>query len=160
MLPVWTEENAHFSSRQERVWLSRRLSSVGAPHNASTATRQSTAYRGSAFAHALGGSDLIIVGVATGMATDADALADLDDSIRPLAVLRAAAELCRGGALIAARSAPKGKARTRRLIRRRLQEILPLPLHILRLTGHGYPERQLCLPGDLWPWLWARAEAA
>ena len=139
MLPVWTEENAHFSSRQERVWLSRRLSSVGAPHNASTATQQSTAYRGSAFAHALGGSDLIIVSVATGMATDADALADLDDSIRPHAVLRAAAELCRGLVLIAAWR--KGNEGIRRLMHCRLQKIplVGLPLQTLRLTGHHYP---------------------
>jgi hypothetical protein len=174
MLPAWTEENAHFSSPQHRVWLRRRLSIFGAPigfilHNPSIAAHEfddPTARRGIAFANALGGSDLIFVNAATGVATDADALAEMDDPIGPLAdeALQAAAEFClsQDGMLIAAWGAPKGKAVTRRLMEVRFCVIraLHLPLHVLRLTASGYPEHPLYLPGNLKPTLWAYAEAA
>ena len=61
----------------------------------------------------------------------------MDDPIGPFAdeALRAAAEFClsRGGMLIAAWGAPKGMARTRRLMDARFRAILALrlPLHVL-----------------------------
>ena len=174
MLPAWTEDNAYFWSPQHRVWLRRRLSIFGVPigfilHNPSIAGADlddPTARRGIAFANALDGSDLIFVNAATGIATDADTLVDMDDPIGPLAdeALRAAAEFClsRGGMLIAAWGAPKGMARTRRLMQARFRAILALrlPLHVLRLTASGYPEHPLYLPGSLRPTPWTYAEAA
>lgn len=97
---------------------------------------------------------------ATGVATNADQLADMDDPIGPMAdeALRVAAEFClsRGGMLIAAWGAPKGKVRTRRLMDARFQEIarMGLPLHVLRLTSSGYPEHPLYLPASLRPVPW------
>jgi hypothetical protein len=166
--PDWTEASAHFSSPQHRVWLRRRLGMFGAPvgfilHNPSVAGEQRndpTVLRCIGFANALGASDLIIVNAATGIATDADALSHMDDPIGAMAdqALRVAADFCllRGGILIAAHGAPKGKARTRRLMTERFNAIkrLGLPLHILRLTPSGWPEHPLYLPAALRPIPW------
>jgi hypothetical protein len=163
--PAWVEEAAYFSGPKHRVWLRRRLSMHGVPvgfilHNPSIAgvdVDDPTVRRGIGFANSLGASDLIFVNAATGIATDADALANLDDPIGPMAdeAIRIAAEFCqaRGGVLIAAWGTPKGKATTRRLMERRFKAILALglPLHALRVTKSGHPEHPLYLPGSLRP---------
>lgn len=175
-LPAWTEEGAHFSGPSHRVWLRRRLSMFGSPvafilHNPSKAghvENDPTASRGIGFANAMGASDLVFVNAATGIATDADDLAAMDDPVGPMAdeALRVAAEFClsRGGILVAAWGAPKGKAATRRLMARRFAEILALglPLHALRITASGHPEHPLYLPGSLRPvrWDYPRANAS
>jgi hypothetical protein len=167
-LPAWVEENAHFSSPQHRVWLRRRLGLFGAPlgfilHNPSTAGKDDddpTARRGIGFAMSHGAGDLIFVNAATGIATDANALAAMDDPIGPMAdeALRVAADFClsRGGILIAAWGTPKGNAATRRMMDARFNAILQLglPLHVLRVTASGYPEHPLYLPANLRPQPW------
>ncbi|BBQ02946.1 hypothetical protein BSFA1_80740 (plasmid) [Burkholderia sp. SFA1] len=167
-VPNWVEEGAFFSDAEHRIWLRRRLGMFGVPvafilHNPSTASfveNDPTVRRGIGFAASLGASDLIFVNAATGVATNADQLADMDDPIGPMAdeALRVAAEFClsRGGMLIAAWGAPKGKVRTRRLMEARFQEIarMGLPLHVLRLTSSGYPEHPLYLPASLRPVPW------
>lgn len=167
-IPDWVEENAHFSDPQHRVWLRRRLAMFGVPvgfilHNprrAGFVANDPTVRRGISFAACVGASDLIFVNAATGIATDADNLAAMDDPIGPMAdeALRVAAEFClsHGGMLIAAWGTPKGKAKTRRLMDARFRDILRLglPLHLLRLTESGYPEHPLRLPGDLRPQPW------
>ena len=167
-IPAWTEQNAYFSGERHRVWLRRQLSMFGVPvafilHNPSTADaidNDPTARRGVGFANALGASDLVIVNAATGVATDANELAQMEDPIGPMAdeALQVAAEFClsRGGVLIAAWGAPKGKASTRRLMDARFNHILRLnlPLHALRITSSGYPEHPLYLPADLRPVPW------
>jgi hypothetical protein len=164
----YVEEDAYFSSASHRVWLRRRLSMFGVPvgfilHNPSKAGHVSndpTATRGIGFANALGASDLVFVNAATGIATDADDLAAMEDPIGPMAddALRTAADFClsRGGLLIAAWGAPKGKAATKRLMEARFRHILGLglPLHVLRLTPGGWPEHPLYLPGSLRPVRW------
>lgn len=173
-LPPWTEDAAHFPDPQHRVWLRRRLGGLlgGAPlgfilHNPSTAGADSddpTSGRCTAFARAVDASDLIMVNAATGVATDADDLAAMADPIGTMAdeALQVAAEFClsRGGTLVAAWGAPKGRAATRRLMDARFTAILrlKLPLHILRLTASGYPEHPLYLPGHLRPRVWPHAE--
>lgn len=168
-LPAWVEENAHFSDPHHRVWLRRRLGLFGVPvgfilHNPSTADKlddDPTSRRGVGFALRLGASDLIFVNAATGIATDANALADMDDPIGTMAdeALQVAADFClsRGGMLIAAWGAPKGKAATRRLMDARFDAIrkLGLPLHALRVTASGYPEHLLYLPANLQPQPWS-----
>lgn len=167
-LPAWVEENAHFSDDAHRIWLRRRLGMFGVPvafilHNPSVATAledDPTVRRGLGFARSLGASDLIFVNAATGIATDADDLVLMDDPIGPMAdeALRVAAEFClsRGGILIAAWGAPKGRAATKRIMQSRFDAILQLnlPLHVLRLTPNGHPEHPLYLPGDLIPAPW------
>lgn len=167
-LPEWVEENAHFSDAQHRVWLRRRLGMFGVPvgfilHNPSKAgfvENDNTVRRGIGFAASLDASDLIFVNAATGIATDADELADMVDPIGPMAdeALRVAAEYClsRGGFLIAAWGTPKGKSATKRLMNDRFNAILRLglPLHVLRLTSSGYPEHPLRLPAALRPVPW------
>ncbi|WP_232451995.1 DUF1643 domain-containing protein [Burkholderia ubonensis] len=110
-IPHWVEENAHFSGPSHRVWLRRRISMFGSPvgmilHNPSVAGADRddpTARRGISFAAAMGASDLIFVNVATGIATDADDLAAMDDPIGPMAdeALLVAAKFClsQGGAV-------------------------------------------------------------
>lgn len=168
-LPPWVEENAYFSDPWHRVWLRRRIGLFGVPvafilHNPSTAgpvKNDPTVRRGLGFAMSIGASDLIFVNAATGIATNADALADMDDPIGSMAdeALRVAAEFCmsRGGVLVAAWGAPKGKAATRRLMDSRFEAILRLglPLNVLRLTGSGYPEHPLRLPAKLRPVPWS-----
>ena len=173
-IPAWTEDGAHFSGPEHRVWLRRRLSMIGVPvgfilHNPSLADRERndpTASRGIGFANAIGASDLIFVNAATGVATDADDLAAMDDPIGPMAdeALRVAAEFClsRGGMLIAAWGAPKGKARTKRLMAERFEAIkrLGFPLHALRVLASGHPGHPLYLPAALRPFVWNYQEAA
>jgi hypothetical protein len=163
--PDWVNDAAHFSDAEHRVWLRRFLSMHGAPvafilHNPSVAgatVDDPTVRRGMGFADAMGASDLVFVNAATGIATDADALAGMTDPIGPMAdeAIRVAAEFCqaRGGVLIAAWGTPKGKATTRRLMERRFKAILALglPLHALRVTKSGHPEHPLYLPGSLRP---------
>lgn len=170
-IPEWVEENAHFSDALHRVWLRRRLAMFGVPvgfilHNPSRAglvENDATVRRGISFAACIGASDLIFVNAATGVATNADDLAAMDDPIGPMAdeALQVAAEFClsRGGKLIAAWGTPKGKAKTRRLMDARFGDILRLglPLHVLRITDSGYPEHPLRLPGDLRPQPWVYA---
>jgi len=130
------------------------------PSRAGHVENDPTARRGIGFANAYGASDLIYVNAATAVATDADDLAGLDDPIGPMAdeALRVAAEFClsRGGILVAAWGAPKGKAATKRLMARRFEAILSLglPLHVLRVTASGHPEHPLYLPAALRPVPW------
>jgi hypothetical protein len=166
--PDWTESGAHFSDEHHRVWLRRRLGMFGAPigfilHNPSIAGESlddPTARRGIGFARAIGASDLIFVNAATGIATDADDLAAMDDPIGPMAdeAIHVCADFClsRGGLLVAAWGAPKGRAGTKRMMARRFAQIkaLGLPLHVMRLTASGYPEHLLYLPRDLRPTPW------
>lgn len=173
-LPDWVEENAYFSDAQHRVWLRRRLGMFGEPlgfilHNPSVAgvvENDPTARRGMSFGASIGASDLIFVNAATGIATDADDLAMMDDPVGPMAdeALRVAADFClsRGGKLIAAWGTPKGKTATKRLMDARFRDILRLglPLHVLRLTSSGYPEHPLYLPGALRPQPWEYAVPA
>jgi hypothetical protein len=105
-------------------------------------------------------SDMIFVNAATGIATNADDLASLVDPIGAMAdeALRVAAQFVteRGGVIIAAWGAPKGKAATRRLMASRFAAIerLGLTLHALRVTATGHPEHPLYLPAALRPVLW------
>lgn len=172
-LPRWIEEDAYFSGPQHRIWLRRRLAMFGRPvcfllHNPSVAAASvddPTSRRCVSFANALGGSDLIIVNAATGIATDADDLAAMEDPIGPMAdeALLVAAELCRrrDGILIAGWGRPKGKAATQRRMAKRFDHILGLglPLHTLRLTASGFPEHPLYLPSSLHPRRWDHAKA-
>ncbi len=170
-LPDWIEKDAHFSSPQHRVWLRRRLGGLfsnGRPlvmilHNPSTAGAESddpTSRHGIGFANTLGYSELVFVNAATGVATDADDLASMDDPIGPMAdeALRVATEFCRqkGGVLVAAWGSAKGRAKTRLLMEERFAHIrqLGLPLHALRLTAKGAPEHPLYLPSHLVPFRW------
>ncbi|MBY0396926.1 MAG: DUF1643 domain-containing protein [Thermoleophilia bacterium] len=167
-LPAWTEDAAHFPDPEHRIWLRRRLSMFGKPlafilYNPSKAGHErddATARRGIGFANAVGASDLIFVNAFTGIATDADDLAGMADPVGAMAdsALEAAAEFClgRGGTMVAAWGAPKGRATTRRLAEERFGHILSLglPLHVLRMTASGYPEHPLRLPGDLRPVPW------
>jgi hypothetical protein len=173
-LPAWTEDAAHFPDPLHRVWLRRRLSMFGVPlafvlYNPSRAGHErndATARRGIGFANAVGASDLIFVNAFTGIATDPDDLATMDDPVGHLAdvALEAAAEFClsRGGVMVAAWGAPKGRAPTRRLALDRFDHILSLglPLHVLRMTASGFPEHPLRLPGDLRPVPWRSGSAA
>lgn len=65
-----------------------------------------TARRGIGFSRAIDASDLVVVNAATGVVTDADDLAGMEDLIGPMAdeVLEVAAEFYarRGGTMIAA----------------------------------------------------------
>lgn len=167
-LPAWTEDAAHFPDPEHRIWLRRRLSMFGRPlafilYNPSKAGHErndATARRGIGFANAVGASDLIFVNAFTGIATDADDLAGMADPVGAMAdaALEAAAEFClsRGGTMVAAWGAPKGRAPTRRLAEERFAHILSLglPLHVLRMTASGYPEHPLRLPGNLRPVPW------
>ena len=167
-LPAWTEDTAHFPDPQHRVWLRRRLSMFGSPlafilYNPSQAGHErndATERRGIGFGQAVGASDLIFVNAFTGIATDADDLAAMDDPVGAMAdvALEIAAEFClsRGGTLVAAWGAPKGRAPTRRLAVERFDHILSLglPLHVLRMTASGFPEHPLRLPADLRPVPW------
>ncbi len=172
-LPPWVEEDAHFADARHRVWLRRRLAMFGTPavfilHNPSIADRDKndpTLNRGVGFANAWGCSEVVFVNAATGVATDAGDLADMDDPIgtrcSPSAdeALQVAAEFCRrrGGIMVAAWGAPKGNNATRRLMAARFQAILALglDLHVLRLTPSGHPEHPLYLPASLTPVPWA-----
>jgi hypothetical protein len=168
VLPAWTEDSAYFPDPQHRVWLRRRLSMFGVPlvfvlYNPSKAGHErddATARRGIGFANAVGASDLVFVNAFTGIATDADDLAAMDDPVGRLAdhALEAAAEFARrrGGLMVAAWGAPKGRASTRRLALDRFGHILSLglPLHVLRMTASGFPEHPLRLPADLRPVPW------
>lgn len=172
-LPTWTEDDAYFSGPQHRVWLRRRLAMFGRPvifilHNPSVAgasVDDPTSRRCVSFANSLGGSDLIIVNAATGIATDADDLAAMEDPIGPMAdeALLVAAEICRrqAGILIAGWGRAKGKASTQRLLAKRFDHILGLglPLHTLQLTPSGFPSHPLYLPGTLHPRRWDYAKA-
>jgi len=167
-MPPWVEADANFSDPQHRVWLRRGLGMFGAPlgfilHNPSVAAadrNDPTVVRCVGFGHAVGASDVVLVNAATGVATDADDLADMVDPIGPEAdhALMVAARFCidRGGMLVAAWGAPKGRAATRRLMRARFDAILRLrqPLHALRLTKGGDPEHPLYLPAALRPVPW------
>ncbi|AOG02874.1 DUF1643 domain-containing protein [Bosea sp. RAC05] len=173
-LPAWVEDDAHFSSPRHRVWLRRRLSMFGCPvvfvlHNPSTAglgVEDPTSRRGIAFANMLGASDLIFVNAVTGIATNADDLAAMDDPVGPLAdeALLAAARFCetRQGIMIASWGCPKGRAKTRSLMTDRFRHILGLglPLHALRITASGHPEHLLYLPSSLRPVPWDYAAQA
>lgn len=133
------------------------------PSKASADKDDATSRKGIAFARAWGASDLVFVNAATGIATDADDLALLDDPIGEMAdeALAVAARFCedRGGKMIAAWGAPKGKAATKRMMEARFEHVLGLrlPLHVLRVTPSGWPEHPLYLPGDLRPVPWERA---
>ncbi len=167
-LPAWTEDAAHFPDPEHRVWLRRRLSMFGKPlafilYNPSKAGHErndATARRGIGYGNAVGASDLVFVNAFTGIATDADDLAGMADPVGAMAdvALEAAAEFClsRGGTLVAAWGAPKGRAPTRRLAVERFEHILSLglPLHVLRMTASGFPEHPLRLPADLRPVPW------
>ena len=173
-LPAWTEDGAYFPDPQHRVWLRRRLGMFGAPlvfvlYNPSKAgveNNDATARRGIGFGNAVGASDVVFVNAFTGIATDPDDLAAMDDPVGAYAdhALLVAAEFClrRGGTLVAAWGTHKGKAATRILAERRFAHSLSLglPLHVLRLTASGYPEHPLRLPADLRPVPWASAPAA
>lgn len=130
------------------------------PSIASDCRDDPTARRGAGFANALNSRTLIFVNAATGVATDANGLSDIPDPIGPCAdyALRVAAHYVRsrGGVLIAAWGAPKGRVATRKLMLARFEAIkaLRLPLHVMRLTGSGYPEHLLYLPGNLRPAPW------
>ncbi|MCK8653025.1 DUF1643 domain-containing protein [Ralstonia insidiosa] len=164
-IPAWTEQNAYFSGEKHRVWLRRQLSMFGVPvafilHNPSTADavdNDPTARRGVGFANALGASDLIIVNAATGVATDANELAQMEDPIGPMAdeALQVAAEFClsRGGVLIAAWGTPKGKASTRRLMDARFNDILRLnlPCTHCELPPPGTPNTRCTCPPSCAP---------
>lgn len=167
--PEWVNQRAVFPDSQHRTWLRRDLAGRGPPvgfilHNPSIASAtidSHTSKRVISFATALDASVLIVVNAATGIATDADDLAAMEDPIGSFAdeALRVAAEYCarRGGTLIAAYGAPKGMARTKRLMRGRFATILALglPLHYLRLTKSGYPEHPARLPDGLRPYRWS-----
>lgn len=167
LLPAWAHKTAHFSDAQHRVWLRRRLEGKNGPavfilHNPSTAGEtldDPTSRRGIQFANAWGCSDLVFVNAATGIATDAAGLADMEDPIGPAdEVLDVAAKFCvrSGGVLVAAWGAPKGNHFTKGIMRRRFVDIAArgLPLHYLRLTKNGDPEHLLYLPSDLKPKPW------
>lgn len=168
-LPDWTEKDVHFSDPQHRVWLRRRLSGTNGPavfilHNPSiagaTGAEDPTSRRGISFATSWNCSDLVFVNTATGIATDADALIDMEDPIGPLAdeAIAAAAAFCRdrNGVLIAAWGLPKGKASTQKTMKTRFFNIMDMgfPLHVLRVTKQGFPEHPLYLPGSLKPRIW------
>lgn len=167
-LPDWIEENAVFPDPQHRIWLRRRLGMFGTPvvfilHNPSTANAEvndKTVNRALGFAKALDASDLVFVNAATGIATDANDLVEMDDPIGTRAdeALEVAAEFClqRNGVMIAAWGAPKGIAPIQRLMVERFKHIrgMGLPLHYLRLTSTGYPEHPLYLPSALRPVPW------
>ncbi|MFC6047601.1 DUF1643 domain-containing protein, partial [Methylobacterium hispanicum] len=113
-LPSWTEDGAYFPDARHRVWLRRRLGISGAPlvfvlYNPSRAGAESddaTARRGIGFGRAVGASDVVFANAFTGIATDPDDLAGMDDPVGPEAdhALLVAAEFClrRGGTLVAA----------------------------------------------------------
>ena len=167
-LPSWVESAAHFSDPEHRVWLRRPLGGPNGPavfvlHNPSIANdvkNDPTANRGIGFGRSWGASDLVFVNAATGVATDADNLASMTDPIGSMAdeALEVAAEFCRqrDGVLIAAWGAPKGKAKTKRLMAERFAHIraLGLPLHYLRMSSGGHPEHPLYLPKTLKPTPW------
>lgn len=167
-LPEWVDSAAHFSDPEHRVWLRRPLGGPNGPavfvlHNPSTAgssNNDPTANRGIGFGRLWGASDIVFVNAATGVATDADDLAGMDDPIGPMAdeALEVAAEFCRQrkGTLIAALGTPKGKAKTKRLMAERFRTIqaLELPLHYLRMSSGGHPEHPLYLPKTLRPVPW------
>lgn len=172
-LPAWVSQPAYFSSPRHRVWLRREIApsllvEPSGPlgfilHNPSIAAEienDPTAIRGMRFAQDAGAREMIFVNAATGIATAADDLADMEDPIGPMAdeALRVAAEYClhSGGKLVAAWGCPKGKAKTKRLMQERFEHIkaLGLPLHVLRVTASGHPEHPLYLPANLRPVPW------
>lgn len=173
-LPAWIEDGAYFPDARHRIWLRRRLATSGAPlvfvlYNPSRAGAENddaTARRGIGFGRAVGASDVVFANAFTGIATDPDDLAAMDDPVGRDAdhALQVAAEFClgRGGTLVAAWGAPKGRAATRRLAEARFAHILSLglPFHVLRMTASGHPEHPLRLPGHLRPVPWNEAPRA
>ena len=135
-LPAWTEEPACFSSPHHRVWLRRRLGVFGSPlviigYNPSKAghdCNDPTARRGIGFGSAIGASDVIFVNPFTGIATDPDELAAMDDPVGSMAdeAIQVAARFCRerGGIMVAAWGAPKGRIATRELAEQRFAAVL------------------------------------
>lgn len=167
-LPSWVDLPAYFPDPQHRVWLRRRLKGAGPPvafilHNPSTAgagMEDATSRRGIGFANAWGCSDLVFVNVATGIATDARDLDAIADPFRMyLEAIRAAFDfvLPRGGKVVAAWGAPKGRTEVRRSIADRAAWVRYAhrgALNVLRLTPSGYPEHPLYLPRHLVPIPW------
>lgn len=169
-LPSWVDLPAYFPTPANRVWLRRRLKGAGPPvafigHNPSTANGQlddATARRCTGFANAWGASDLVMVNLATGIATDARAL---DDHPAPLLMAYEALAVASdfigpAGVLIAAWGAPKGTAAFRSLIATQARLIprdIRQRLHVLRFTASGWPEHPLYLPKQLVPVPWSAA---
>lgn len=118
-----------------------------------------TSRRCISFARACGASDMVMVNLATQIATDPDDMMLMADPIGPMAdeALRVAAAFCQPqGRMIAAWGTPKGKTATKNLMQARMLAVkrMGFPLHYMRLTQSGFPEHPLYLPATLRPVAW------
>ena len=173
--PAWIDEPAYFPDPDHRAWLRRAIDPLIPNHrvlavigyNPSVANETEddpTIRRCIGFAQSLNCGSLIMVNAATGIATDPDHLARLQDPVGKLAdrAIASAAMLVKenGGYLVAAWGVPKGPAVIRRVMQmrfdvvRRIAKYGGMPLHAFRMTKTGYPEHPLYLPKDLKPQEW------